>query len=197
MELILVLILGILASLLANDIGANINTICYWLVHLAVGQAPKSKRTRLEEEWLADVDETVGTIPKLLAVTGFFVAAFKLRLQSEPAAETSDEPNKSTARDGSTSPTHSEFNLALLRKIDELNLSSRSAECVKSDNIVFIGDLIQKSEAEILRIPNCGRRVLNEIRQALAGMGLHLGMDVPNWPPENIWELVDEIERGR
>ncbi|MBL4756495.1 MAG: DNA-directed RNA polymerase subunit alpha [Rhizobiales bacterium] len=82
------------------------------------------------------------------------------------------------------------FNPALLKKVDELELSVRSANCLKNDNIVYIGDLIQKSEAEMLRTPNFGRKSLNEIKEVLAGMGLHLGMEVPNWPPEDIEALA-------
>ena len=86
------------------------------------------------------------------------------------------------------------FNAALLKKVDELELSVRSANCLKNDNIVYIGDLIQKSEAEMLRTPNFGRKSLNEIKEVLAQMGLHLGMEVPNWPPENIDELAKKLE---
>jgi DNA-directed RNA polymerase subunit alpha len=87
-----------------------------------------------------------------------------------------------------------EFNAALLKKVDELELSVRSANCLKNDNIVYIGDLIQKSEAEMLRTPNFGRKSLNEIKEVLAQMGLHLGMEVPNWPPENIEDLAKKFE---
>lgn len=86
------------------------------------------------------------------------------------------------------------FNAALLKKVDELELSVRSANCLKNDNIVYIGDLIQKTEAEMLRTPNFGRKSLNEIKEVLATMGLHLGMEVPNWPPENIEELAKRFE---
>jgi DNA-directed RNA polymerase subunit alpha len=82
------------------------------------------------------------------------------------------------------------FNPSLLKKVDELELSVRSANCLKNDNIVYIGDLIQKSEAEMLRTPNFGRKSLNEIKEVLSAMGLHLGMSVENWPPENIDELA-------
>jgi len=88
-----------------------------------------------------------------------------------------------------------EFNAALLKKVDELELSVRSANCLKNDNIVYIGDLIQKTEAEMLRTPNFGRKSLNEIKEVLAQMGLHLGMEVPNWPPENIEELAKKYEQ--
>ncbi len=87
-----------------------------------------------------------------------------------------------------------EFNPLLLKKVDELELSVRSANCLKNDNIVYIGDLIQKTEAEMLRTPNFGRKSLNEIKEVLAQMGLHLGMDVANWPPENIDELSKRYE---
>ena len=86
------------------------------------------------------------------------------------------------------------FNRNLLRKVDELELSVRSANCLKNDNIVYIGDLVQKSEAEMLRTPNFGRKSLNEIKEVLAQMGLHLGMEVPGWPPENIDELAKRFE---
>lgn len=86
------------------------------------------------------------------------------------------------------------FNKNLLRKVDELELSVRSANCLKNDNIIYIGDLVQKSEAEMLRTPNFGRKSLNEIKEVLAQMGLHLGMEISNWPPENIEELAKKLE---
>ena len=86
------------------------------------------------------------------------------------------------------------FNPVLLKKVDELELSVRSANCLKNDNIVYIGDLIQKTEAEMLRTPNFGRKSLNEIKAVLAEMGLHLGMEVSGWPPENIEELAKRYE---
>jgi DNA-directed RNA polymerase subunit alpha len=89
-----------------------------------------------------------------------------------------------------------EFNPLLLKKVDELELSVRSANCLKNDNIVYIGDLIQKTEAEMLRTPNFGRKSLNEIKEVLAQMGLHLGMHVPNWPPENIEELAKKLQEN-
>ena len=86
------------------------------------------------------------------------------------------------------------FNPSLLKKVDELELSVRSANCLKNDNIVYICDLIQKTEAEMLRTPNFGRKSLNEIKEVLASMGLHLGMEVPSWPPENIEDLAKRYE---
>jgi DNA-directed RNA polymerase subunit alpha len=86
------------------------------------------------------------------------------------------------------------INKNLLRKVDELELSVRSANCLKNDNIVYIGDLVQKTEAEMLRTPNFGRKSLNEIKEVLSNMGLHLGMEIPNWPPENIEEMAKRID---
>jgi DNA-directed RNA polymerase subunit alpha len=86
------------------------------------------------------------------------------------------------------------FNRNLLRKVDELELSVRSANCLKNDNIVYIGDLVQKSEQEMLRTPNFGRKSLNEIKEVLTAMGLSLGMTVPGWPPENIEDLAKRLE---
>ncbi|MBR6327542.1 MAG: DNA-directed RNA polymerase subunit alpha, partial [Alphaproteobacteria bacterium] len=86
------------------------------------------------------------------------------------------------------------FNRHLLRKVEELELSVRSANCLKNDNLIYIGDLVQKTEAEMLRTPNFGRKSLNEIKEVLAKLGIHLGMETPGWPPENIEELVKKCD---
>jgi DNA-directed RNA polymerase subunit alpha len=86
------------------------------------------------------------------------------------------------------------FNRNLLKKVEELELSVRSANCLKNDNIIYIGDLVQKTEAEMLRTPNFGRKSLNEIKEVLSAMGLHLGMQIPGWPPENIEDLAKRLE---
>ena len=102
-----------------------------------------------------------------------------------------DEPDqKSDAEKKDDLP----FNRNLLRKVDELELSVRSANCLKNDNIIYIGDLVQKSEADMLRTPNFGRKSLNEIKEVLSQMGLHLGMEIAAWPPENIEELAKRLE---
>jgi DNA-directed RNA polymerase subunit alpha len=105
---------------------------------------------------------------------------------------TFDEPTKAVEQ--SDGKPELPFNPALLKKVDELELSVRSANCLKNDNIVYIGDLIQKTEGEMLRTPNFGRKSLNEIKEVLASMGLSLGMDVPNWPPENIEDLAKKFD---
>ena len=102
-----------------------------------------------------------------------------------------DEPKEVIIRE---KPTEPEFNKNLLRKVDELELSVRSMNCLKNDNIVYIGDLVQKSEGEMLRTPNFGRKSLNEIKEVLTGMSLYLGMEIPNWPPDNIAEMSKKLE---
>lgn len=102
-----------------------------------------------------------------------------------------EEPEEKALED-----THEDlpFNKNLLRKVDELELSVRSANCLKNDNIIYIGDLVLKSESDMLRTPNFGRKSLNEIKEVLSQMGLHLGMEIFNWPPENIEELAKKLE---
>ncbi len=86
------------------------------------------------------------------------------------------------------------INRFLLKKVDELELSVRSANCLKNDNIIYIGDLVQKTESEMLRTPNFGRKSLNEIKEVLSHMGLRLGMEITGWPPENIEEMAKKME---
>ena len=104
-----------------------------------------------------------------------------------------DEPQEIAVTE---SPKEPEFNRNLLRKVDELELSVRSMNCLKNDNIIYIGDLVQKSEGEMLRTPNFGRKSLNEIKEILNGMSLYLGMEIPNWPPDNIAELSKKLEES-
>lgn len=82
------------------------------------------------------------------------------------------------------------FNPALLRRVDEMELSVRASNCMRHENIVYIGDLVTRSEAVLMRVPNFGRKSLNEIKVALATLGLSLGMEVPDWPPEDVESLA-------
>jgi len=83
------------------------------------------------------------------------------------------------------------LNENLFRSVDELELSVRSANCLKHANIKLIGDLVQKTEAEILATKNFGRKSLNEIKELLSGMGLNLGMKLDNWPPRKVEEKME------
>jgi len=83
-------------------------------------------------------------------------------------------------------PKAAQIDPVLLRPVDDLELTVRSANCLKAENIYYIGDLIQRSETELLKAPNLGRKSLNEIKEVLASHGLSLGMKLENWPPENL-----------
>ena len=85
------------------------------------------------------------------------------------------------------------FDPVLLRPVDDLDLTVRSANCLKAENIFYIGDLIQRTEVELLRTPNLGKKSLTEIKDILALKGLSLGMRLENWPPEN---LADQSQVG-
>jgi len=102
-----------------------------------------------------------------------------------------DEPKEVVMKE---KPSEPEFNTNLLKKVDELELSVRSMNCLKNDNIIYIGDLVQKTEGEMLRTPNFGRKSLNEIKEVMSNMSLYLGMEIPNWPPENIVEMSKKLE---
>ncbi|RYG13836.1 MAG: DNA-directed RNA polymerase subunit alpha, partial [Caulobacteraceae bacterium] len=130
---------------------------------------PTREGQRLDRDKLVLDVETNGAVGPVDAV------AYAARILQDQLQIfiTFEEPKKKS--EGEAKPDLP-FNPALLKKVDELELSVRSANCLKNDNIVYIGDLIQKTEAEMLRTPNFGRKSLNEIKEVLAGMGLHLGM---------------------
>ncbi|MCO5147706.1 MAG: DNA-directed RNA polymerase subunit alpha [Aquamicrobium sp.] len=151
----------------------------------------KVENTR--EGQVLDYDKLTMSIETNGAVSGEDAVAFAARILQDQFGlfVNFDEPQKEVA---SEMVAELAFNPALLKKVDELELSVRSANCLKNDNIVYIGDLIQKTEAEMLRTPNFGRKSLNEIKEVLAAMGLHLGMEVQDWPPENIEDLAKRYE---
>jgi DNA-directed RNA polymerase subunit alpha len=81
---------------------------------------------------------------------------------------------------------NTQFDPILLRPVDELELTVRSANCLKAENIYYIGDLIQRTETELLKTPNLGRKSLNEIKEVLASRGLTLGARLESWPPQGL-----------
>jgi DNA-directed RNA polymerase subunit alpha len=86
-------------------------------------------------------------------------------------------------------PKSPQVDPVLLRPVDDLELTVRSANCLKAENIYYIGDLIQRTETELLKTPNLGRKSLNEIKEVLASRGLTLGMKLENWPPAGLDKL--------
>src|SRR5512147_786514 len=151
----------------------------------------KVENTR--EGQILDYDKLTLTVETNGAVTPEDALAYAARILQDQlnVFVNFEEPRKEVAQE--VIPDLA-FTPAFLKKVDELELSVRSANCLKNDNIVYIGDLVQKTEAEMLRTPNFGRKSLNEIKEVLAQMGLHLGMEVPGWPPENIEELAKRFE---
>jgi len=163
-------------GLIAVDaIYSPVRKVSYKVENTRVGQAT-------DYDKLTMIIETNGVVSPEDAIA---LAARILQDQLKPFINF-DEPEVETEAEKEELP----FNRNLLKKVEELELSVRSANCLKNDNIVYIGDLVQKTEAEMLRTPNFGRKSLNEIKEVLAKMGIHLGMDTPGWPPENIEDLI-------
>ena len=158
-----------------DAIYSPVRKVSYKVENTRVGQATDYDKLTL-------IVETNGVVTPEDAVA---YAARILQDQLKPFINF-DEPEAEAEAEKEELP----FNRNLLKKVEELELSVRSANCLKNDNIVYIGDLVQKTEAEMLRTPNFGRKSLNEIKEVLAKMGIHLGMDTPGWPPENIEELI-------
>ena len=142
---------------------------------------------------ITDFDKLLLTIETDGTITPEDSVAFAARIMQDHLQPFTnfEEPQLETAPD---EVEELPFNRNLLRKVDELELSVRSANCLKNDNIVYIGDLVQKTEGEMLRTPNFGRKSLNEIKEVLKVMNLELGMDVENWPPENIEDLAKRLD---
>ena len=162
-----------------DAIYSPVRKVSYKVDNTRVGQAT-------DYDKLTMVVETNGVVTPEDAVA---LAARILQDQLKPFINF-DEPEVEVEAEKEELP----FNRNLLKKVEELELSVRSANCLKNDNIVYIGDLVQKTEAEMLRTPNFGRKSLNEIKEVLAKMGIHLGMDVTGWPPENIEDLIRRVD---
>lgn len=145
-------------------------------VSFSVESARVEQRTDLDK--LIIEIETNGVIEPAEAVR------HSARLLIEQLASFADLKGVATiAEVGSKGPSSPTVDPILLRPVDELELTVRSANCLKAENIYYIGDLIQRSETELLKTPNLGRKSLNEIKDVLAARGLTLGMKLENWPP--------------
>jgi DNA-directed RNA polymerase subunit alpha len=176
-----------------------VRQVAYKVENTRVGQELDYDKLTLtiETDGTIAPDEAVGYAARILQdqlalFVGFedssYRAASPMIGQAAPAAPMSGGAVPETT-------DTNQLNRYLLKKVDELELSVRSANCLKNDNIIYIGDLVQKTEAEMLRTPNFGRKSLNEIKEVLASMGLRLGMDIPGWPPENIEEMAKKLEQ--
>ena len=149
----------------------------------------KVENTRVGQD--TDYDKLILTVETNGAIAPVDAVAFAAKIlqdqlnrfvnfnaeEEEDSDEASDEPAI-------------DFPPVLLRKIDDLELSVRSMNCLRGENIVYIGDLVHKTESEMLKTPNFGRKSLNEIKAVLSSFGLSFGLKFPSWPPENIEELA-------
>ncbi len=175
-----------------DSLFSPVRQVAYKVDNTRVGQ-------ELDYDKLSLTIETDGTVTPEDAVA---YAASILQDQLKVFVHFEDVMSSSSGMIGMAAPSQSseesdanQLNRYLLKKVDELELSVRSANCLKNDNIIYIGDLVQKTEAEMLRTPNFGRKSLNEIKEVLSSMGLRLGLDIPGWPPENIEEMAKKLEQ--
>ena len=159
-----------------------VKQVAYKVENTRVGQITDYDRLRLTVETDGSVtpDDAVAYAARILQEQLQPFINFE-----EPKAGKGDETAESLP-----------FNRHLLRKVDELELSVRSANCLKNDNIIYIGDLVLKTENEMLRTPNFGRKSLNEIKEVLKGMSLELGMDIESWPPDDVEELARRLDES-
>lgn len=162
-----------------DSIFSPVLNVAYKVNNARVGQITDYDKLQMDikTNGALDPDVTMGLAAKILQ------DQLKAFINFEEAEE-EEQPEEATLT----------IDRNLLKKVDEMELSVRSQNCLKNDNIVYIGDLVQKSEGEMLKTPNFGRKSLNEIKEVLAGMGLRFGMELDNWPPENIEELSKKID---
>ncbi len=163
-----------------DSIFSPVKTVVYKVTNARVGQQTDYDKLSLtvETNGVVTPEDAVALSARILQ------DQLKTFINFEDPEETAEEEQKVILP----------FPPALLKKVDELELSVRSANCLKNDNIVYIGDLVQRTETDMLRTPNFGRKSLNEIKEVLESMGLHLGMQVEGWPPENIDALAKGFE---
>jgi len=165
-----------------DAIFSPIKKVNYTVTNARVGQITDYDKLTLEvwTDGSINPEEAVAHSAKILKDQLSIFITFEEEEESETAYSEEDEEKEA-------------FNENLLRSVDELELSVRSANCLKHANIKLIGDLVQKTEAEILATKNFGRKSLNEIKEILVEMGLSLGMKLDNWPPK---KSEEEMESG-
>ncbi len=167
-----------IGAMAIDSIFSPIKKVNYTVTNARVGQITDYDKLTLEVWTDGSIapEEAVAHAAKILKEQ----LAIFITFEEEEEAEGSKEPED-----------NQDLNENLFRSVDELELSVRSANCLKHANIKYIGDLVQKTEAEILATKNFGRKSLNEIKEILTDMGLSLGMKIDNWPPRR---LEDEAE---
>jgi DNA-directed RNA polymerase subunit alpha len=173
-----------------------VRQVAYKVENTRVGQELDYDKLTITVE----TDGTIGPDDALAYAARILQDQLQLFVHFDDGMAVSAPASSGGMHSGAMTPMEAEtdsnqLNRYLLKKVDELELSVRSANCLKNDNIIYIGDLVQKTEAEMLRTPNFGRKSLNEIKEVLSSMGLRLGMEIPGWPPENIEEMAKKLEQ--
>src|SRR5512136_1575921 len=170
-----------IGTLPMDAIFSPIKKVNYTVTNARVGQITDYDKLTLEvwTDGSINPEEAVAHAAKILKDQLSIFITFEEEEESETAYSEEEEQKEA-------------YNENLLRSVDELELSVRSANCLKHANIKLIGDLVQKTEAEILATKNFGRKSLNEIKEILSEMGLSLGMKLDNWPPKK----EEEVESG-
>ena len=172
-----------------DSLYSPVRQVSYKVDNARVGQELDFDKLNLTIE----TDGTVSPEDAIAYAARILQDQLQLFVHFEEALEQVSSPIGMAAQQSQAESDANQLNRYLLKKVDELELSVRSANCLKNDNIIYIGDLVQKTEAEMLRTPNFGRKALNEIKEVLSSMGLRLGMDIPGWPPENIEEMAKKL----
>jgi DNA-directed RNA polymerase subunit alpha len=143
------------------------------------------ENARVEQR--TDLDKLVMEIETNGAITAEDAVRAAARILVEQLAVFAQiDASELAAFESGANAASQQFDPILLRPVDELELTVRSANCLKAENIYYIGDLIQRTENELLKTPNLGRKSLNEIKEVLAQRGLTLGMRLENWPPAGL-----------
>lgn len=163
-----------------DSLFSPVSRVAYRVENTRVGQRTDYDRLIMEVE----TNGTISPEDAIAQAAGILQDQLRLFVHAERSDRAVDEEIS----------THLGFNVNLLRKIDDLELSVRSANCLKNENIVYIGDLVQRNEGQMLRTPNFGRKSLSEIKEVLQTLDLHLGMESEGWPPENVEELRQHLK---
>jgi DNA-directed RNA polymerase subunit alpha len=167
-----------IGSIMVDAIFSPVKKVSYKVENARVGQITDYDKLILEIDTNGTItpQDALGVAAKILQEQLQVFINFDVEKVDAPTQRVSfDEP---------------EFNKNLLKTIDELELSVRSYNCLKNENIVYVGDLVSKSEAEMLKTANFGRKSLNELKDNLKIMGLTFGMKLTNWPPKNLEDLI-------
>jgi DNA-directed RNA polymerase subunit alpha len=175
-----------IGTIAVDAIFSPIKKVNYTVTNARVGQRTDYDRLTLEV-W---TDGSLSPEEAVINAAKIMRDQLSIFINLEEVEEEEEEETLSTQKEDE------KLNENLFRSVDELELSVRSANCLKHANIKLIGDLVQKTEAEILATKNFGKKSLNEIKEILASMGLSLGMKLENWPPKKSEETMESETTG-